>query len=110
MERFVNYDYEFMHSNFIVIDIPEYFKSGYYFVNGVGLFRYVSDGDAGKYNGKAYDATIDWNDPIILYDEDGVVIYDPSDPDFEKKQQEKKEQETEEKSDKGDESIDDGNE
>ncbi|SCW50704.1 hypothetical protein SAMN02910400_01045 [Lachnospiraceae bacterium C10] len=110
MERFINYDYEFMHSNFIVIDIPEYFKSGYYFVNGVGLFRYVSDGDAGKYNGKSYDAAIDWNDPIILYDEDGVVIYDPSDPDFEEKQQEQKAQEIEEKSDKGDESIDDGNE
>jgi hypothetical protein len=81
MERFVSYDYEFMHSNFIVIQIPEYFKSGYYFVNGVGLFRYVSDEDAAKYNGEAYDESIDWNDPIILYHEDGTVRYDPSDPD-----------------------------
>jgi hypothetical protein len=81
LERFVSYDYEFMHSNFIVIQIPEYFKSGYYFVNGVGLFRYVSDADAKKYNGEAYDAAIDWNDPIILYNEDGTVKYDPSDPD-----------------------------
>ena len=103
MERFVNYDYEFMHSNFIVIEIPEYFKSGYYFVNGVGLFRYVADSDVSKYNGKAYDASIDWNDPIILYDDDGVVIYDPSDPDFEEKQKQK---EIEEKSDKGDEDYD----
>jgi hypothetical protein len=103
MERFVNYDYEFMHSNFIVIEIPEYFKSGYYFVNGVGLFRYVSDGDISKYNGKAYDESIDWNAPIILYDDDGVVIYDPSDPDFEEKQRQK---EIEEKSDKGDEDYD----
>ena len=54
MERFVSYDYEFMHSSFIVIDIPEYLKSGYYFVNGVGLFRYVSDEDAATYNGEAY--------------------------------------------------------
>jgi hypothetical protein len=103
MERFVNYDYEFMHSNFIVVEIPEYFKSGYYFVNGVGLFRYVADSDVTKYNGKAYDASIDWNDPIILYDDDGVVIYDPSDPDFEEKQKQK---EIEEKSDKGDEDYD----
>ena len=46
---------------------------------------------------------IDWNDPIILYDDDGVVIYDPSDPDFEEKQKQK---EIEEKSDKGDEDYD----
>ena len=86
MERFISYDYEFMHSNFIVITIPDYFKSGYYFVNGVGLVRYVSDADAKSYNGKAYDDGIDWNDPIILYNEDVTVKYDPSDPDFEEKQ------------------------
>lgn len=84
MERFVSYEYEFMHSNFIAIQIPEYFKSGYYFVNGVGLFRYVSDEDVGKYNGEAYDAGIDWNDPMILYNEDGTVKYDPSNPDSQK--------------------------
>lgn len=82
LERFTSYEYEFMHSNFIVISIPEYFKSGYYFVNGVGLFRYVSDADAGSYNGKAYDENIDWNDPIIIYNENGEMIENPSDPDF----------------------------
>ena len=84
-ERFVSYDYEFMHSNFIAVKIPDYFVSGYYFVNGVGLFRYVSDSDAGKYNGEAYDENINWNEPMILYNEDGTVLFDPSDPDrFEK--------------------------
>ena len=78
MEQFVSYDYEFLHSNCIKINIPEYFKSGYYFVQGVGLFRYVSEQDAKVYNGEAYDPGIDWNDPIILYDEYGVVIFDPS--------------------------------
>lgn len=78
MERFVSYDYEFMHSNFIVIKIPDYFKSGYYFVNGVGLFRYVSDADLKIYNGESYDEAEEWNDPIILYNEDGTVLYDPS--------------------------------
>lgn len=101
MERFISHDYEFMHSNFIVIDIPEYLKSGYYFVNGVGLFRYVSDQDKASYKGKAYDPGIDWNDPIILYNEDGTVKYDPSDPDFE----EKKKKEVEENSDPGIEEI-----
>lgn len=100
LERFTSYNYEFMHSNFIVIEIPEYFKSGYYFVNGVGLFRYVADKDVTKYNGEPYDENINWNDPIIEYDEDGVVIYDPSDPDFMERQ---KEALIEEKSDKGEE-------
>ena len=103
MERFVSYEYEFMHSNFIIIEIPEYFKSGYYFVNGVGLFRYVSKVDEAKYNGMAYDASINWNDPIILYDDDGIVFYDPSDPYFKEDQKQK---ELEEKSDKGDEYYD----
>lgn len=82
LERFTSYEYEFMHSNFIVISIPEYFKSGYYFVNGVGLFRYVAESDEGTYNGKTYDEKIDWNDPIIVYNENGEVIENPSDPDF----------------------------
>ncbi len=82
LERFISYDYEFMHSNFIVIEIPEYFKSGYYFVNGVGLIRYVADSDASKYNNEAYDPGIDWNDPIIKYNENGEVIENPSNPDF----------------------------
>jgi hypothetical protein len=73
-----------MHSNVIAIKIPDYFVSGYYFVNGVGLFRYVSDADAKVYNGEAYDPNINWNEPMILYNEDGTVLYDPSDPDSNK--------------------------
>ncbi len=82
LERFTSYEYEFMHSNFIVISIPDYFKSGYYFVNGVGLFRYVAEADESTYNGEAYDENIDWNDPIIVYNENGEMIENPSDPDF----------------------------
>ena len=78
MERFVTHDYEFLHSNCISIEIPGYFKTGYFYVNGVGLFRYVSGGNAENYNGKPYDPDINWNDPIILYNEDGTVKYDPS--------------------------------
>ena len=50
-------------------------------MNGVGLFRYVAEEDAKKYNGKAYDENINWNEPMILYNEDGTVLFDPSDPD-----------------------------
>ncbi len=78
LERFVCHDYEFLHANCIKIEIPEWFKSGYYFVQGVGLFRYVTDEDLKVYNGLSYDASIDWNDPIKQYDEYGVCIFDPS--------------------------------
>ena len=78
LERFISYDYEFLHANCIKIKIPDYFKSGYYYLQGAGLFRYVTDEDAKRYNGKAYDEGIDWNDPIIEYDEYGVIVYDPS--------------------------------
>ena len=78
LERFVCHNYEFLHANCIKIEIPEWFKTGYYFVQGVGLFRYVSDEDLGSYNGLAYDPDINWNDPIKQYDEYGVCIFDPS--------------------------------
>lgn len=77
LERFVSYDFDFLHSNCISITIPDYFKSGYYLVNGVGLFRYVSDKDLDAYDSNDIDS-INWNDPIIIYDEYGFVVYDPS--------------------------------
>lgn len=78
METFTTYDYEFLHSRCIEISIPDWFKTGYYYINGVGMFRYVSSYDADVYNGKAYDSNIEWNNPIILYDENGFIKYDPT--------------------------------
>ena len=78
LERFVLYDYEFLHANCIRINIPEWLKSGYYFVEGAGLFRYVSEEDERRFNGSSYDGGIDWNEPIKKYDEYGVCIFDPS--------------------------------
>lgn len=79
-ERFYSHDYVFLHSNCIAISIPDYFVSGYYYVNGVGIFRYVSEKDEKTYNNKPYDENIDWNKPLILYDEDGACTYDPGNP------------------------------
>lgn len=78
LEEFTTYDYEFLHSNVIEITIPDWLKTGYYYIDSVGLFRYVSEDYASSYNGKAYDSNVYWNDPIILYDEYGNLIYDPS--------------------------------
>lgn len=82
LESFMTYDYEFLHSNCIAITLPSWLKTGYYYLDDIGFFRYVSSSDAKNYNGKAYDAEIDWNDPIILYNEDGTVKYNPSVPDM----------------------------
>lgn len=78
LEMFTTYDYEFLHSNCISITIPEWLKTGCYYVNGIGFFRYVSGDNKYKYNGKPYDSDIDWNDKIIIYDENNFLLYDPS--------------------------------
>lgn len=35
-------DFDFAEGNFVVINIPMYYHSGYYLVNGEGIFRYVT--------------------------------------------------------------------
>ena len=52
-ETFKTYDYEFLHSNCISITIPSWFTTGYYYVQDLGLFRYVS---------VIYDPTSEYND------------------------------------------------
>lgn len=64
-EFFLWKDYRFLHSNIIEIGISDYIKSGYYLINGAGLFRYVAKGDTLE------SAT---EEPIILYDEDGNMV------------------------------------
>lgn len=61
----------------ITITIPEEFKSGYYYISNIGFFRYVSMKDISLYNGNPYDQAVNWNDPIILHDEHGQVMYNP---------------------------------
>lgn len=77
-ETYKTYNYEFLHSSCIAIEIPDWFKTGYYYANDIGLFRYVKGGDSSAYNGEAYDGSIEWNEPIIIKDDNGNVLYDPS--------------------------------
>lgn len=81
LESYMFSDYDFVHSNFIVINLPDYINSGYYSINGLGLFRYVSEADRAFYNGEAYSDLIDWNATIKQYDAEGNCIYDPAKPD-----------------------------
>lgn len=70
MEYFSGAEVTLINGNLSAITIPEYFKTGYYFVQGVGMFRYV--------NGTSWDEDTDFNEPIIILDEDGAIISDPS--------------------------------
>lgn len=74
-ENFLSYEFEFLHSNCIEIKIPDYFVSGYYMVNGLGLFRYIADGDVATFKSGR---KVKYNKPLIIYDENGFVIFDPS--------------------------------
>lgn len=78
LEQFATTGYNFLHSSCVEITIPDWVKSGYYCVNGTGIFRYVAAADDGLYSGASYDTNINWNDPIILKDSENRVIYDPS--------------------------------
>lgn len=85
METFTTVDWDFVSNDSnlnhirscITITIPEEFKTGYYYISNIGFFRYVNMKDISLYNGNPYDPAVNWNDPIILYDEHGLVMYDP---------------------------------
>lgn len=57
MEAVTTVDYDFMESQILSIDIPDYFNSGYYLVNNYGLVRYV--------NGTSYNEDTDFNIPNV---------------------------------------------
>lgn len=71
MEGFQTVDSTLLKKNVAIIELPEYMKTGYYLIEGAGIFRYVAEGDS-------YDKNTVFDDPIILKDEDGNIIYDPT--------------------------------
>ena len=69
-EEIINiYSYDFIGNGIIRINLPDYLKTGYYNINGIGLFRFV--------NGNSYDNTTDFNSPIIIRDDNNNVISNP---------------------------------
>ena len=71
MENFSLYEYDLIGSGIMRIKLPDYLKTGYYCINGMGLFRYVKED---SYNDKT-----DFNSPVILKDVLGDVLYSPQD-------------------------------
>ena len=62
MEAVTLNDYAFLRSRIAKISIPQYMNSGYYFINGFGLFRYVK--------GDSYSAATDFNIPNVIPSQD----------------------------------------
>ncbi len=62
MEIYSITDYTFLRSKILKINLPEYFNSGYYMVNGQGIFRYVA--------GKEYTDKTDFNIPNEVPEDD----------------------------------------
>ncbi len=61
--------YQLSQEGYAVITIPDYFKSGFYYLNGMGLFRYAK---ASRIDGAN---NIDFNEPYYIgYDDDGNMI------------------------------------
>ena len=70
MEAAYTFDYDLPEAEIAVVKLPSYLKTGYYFINGNGLFRYISSGDK-------YDENTNFNDPMLVYNEDGKLISCP---------------------------------
>lgn len=80
MDSYSGYKYSYVGNGVVTIEIPEYFTSGYYAINGMGLFKYVADEhdtdfneeiDEEKY--KAYEEELVLNQEVAqLTDEDWI--------------------------------------
>lgn len=62
MELYKSVNYDFLESEILSINFPDYFNSGYYLINNYGLVRYV--------NGTSYDDDTDFNVPNVEPDEE----------------------------------------
>ena len=68
-ELFETSAYDYKQSIFVTIKIPDYLVSGYYYINGCGLFRYVANSAEKGVNG------INFNTPYyVAIDEQGNLL------------------------------------
>ena len=83
-ETYETSSYDYIDNGYIRVTIPDYFKSGYYYINGMGLLRYVarprSEGATGVLFNQPYYLGKDADGNYILADD----VEDPENPDEEK--------------------------
>lgn len=67
-------DYELDAAGYAIINIPDYMWSGYYYINGMGMFRYVNG-----YKAYGIGADTDYNTPYFMgKDQAGNIITNPA--------------------------------
>lgn len=68
-ELYETSNYSFDQSNFIILNIPNYFRSGFYYINGTGMVRYAN---VTREEGVS---AVNFNSPYYLgFDENGNII------------------------------------
>lgn len=70
-ECFTSTDYRLVDSSTAIIKLPKYLRTGYYYVDGGGLFRYIS-------GAKSWNSSTNFNIPICSFNSEGRAIYDPA--------------------------------
>ena len=75
MECLQNIDYKFEEEYLLKIELPANLKTGYYSINGLGVFRYVSE--------STYNANTNFNEPNVLEDE-GLKAKEKENPEITK--------------------------
>ena len=70
MKSYSGYTYKMVSDGVMVIDIPPYFESGYYSINGAGIFKYVKDSDEDNFNAEIDpEAVKEYENELILKQE-----------------------------------------
>lgn len=72
MERFVINNYAMDPSNYAILEFPKDLWSGYYYVNGIGMIRYINHP---KSMGDMVD---DYNTPYYITDNSGNIVTNPA--------------------------------
>lgn len=71
LEQYMLNKFYFSHEQYVEIPFEESMKTGYYSINGSGLFRYIADEEKEKENLLTAE---NYNDPFITINEYGVII------------------------------------
>lgn len=78
MEGFTIPDYTFVGNGLVTYEFPEYMKTGYYYISGFGIFRYIAEESNSKIFDEEKYKDVDFNQPIILKSATGSTFYDPT--------------------------------
>lgn len=65
MQGYISNDFDFLSSTVIKLNIPEWFNSGYYCIDGVGMFRYIT--------GTEYVENMDMNVPNVNPEDINII-------------------------------------